>query len=210
MYWKLRRGRIRDAVRDCDFVQHAAQLQVAKEYIMGKHEHAFSLPAGPGQNMQRDVRGPSVLLIGSDKRDSPTDPEWSPILPQSGIWVSSGWPVIRRQSGRLEHFGTFGGSLSDAAIWQQLRKKCGNFRLADHILGTLKMSVGCVKFANHPESTKRAATNDSLFQSKAAILSPCPTRRLNRSQRRAQASGHSRKHPSTNNSSNTIQHEYLT
>ena len=27
-----------------------------------------------------------------------------------------------------------------------MRKKCGNFRLADPILGTLKMSVGFVKF----------------------------------------------------------------
>ena len=45
MYWKLRRRRIRDAVRDFDSVQHAAQLEVAEENIMGKHEHAFSLPA---------------------------------------------------------------------------------------------------------------------------------------------------------------------
>ncbi len=75
MYWKVRRRRICDAVRDCDSVQHPAQLQVAKENIMGKHKHAFSLPAEPGQNMQqRDVRGPSVLQIGPDKHDSPTNP----------------------------------------------------------------------------------------------------------------------------------------
>lgn len=74
MNWKLRRRRIRDAVRDCDSIQHPAQLQVAKENIMGKHEHAFSLPAEPGQNMQRDVRGPLVSQIGPDKHDSPTNP----------------------------------------------------------------------------------------------------------------------------------------
>ncbi len=73
MYWKVRRRRIRDAVGDCDSAQDPAQLQVAKENIMGKHEHAFSLPAEPGPNMQRDVRGPSALQIGTDKRDSLPD-----------------------------------------------------------------------------------------------------------------------------------------
>lgn len=68
MYWKLRRRRIRHAVRDCDSVQHPAQLQVAKENIVRKHEHTFSLPLEPGQNMQRDARGPSALQIGTDKR----------------------------------------------------------------------------------------------------------------------------------------------
>jgi len=71
MYWNVRGRRIRDVVRDCDSVQHPAQLQVAKENIMGKHEHAFSLPPEPGQNMQRDVRGLSVLQIALDEHDSP-------------------------------------------------------------------------------------------------------------------------------------------
>jgi len=61
MYWKVLGGRIRGAVRDCDSVQSPTQLQVTKENIMGKHEHAFSLPVEPGQNMHRDVRGPSVF-----------------------------------------------------------------------------------------------------------------------------------------------------
>jgi hypothetical protein len=33
-----------------------------------------------------------------------------------------------------------------------IEKKCGNFQLADHILGTLKMSAAFVKFASHPEA----------------------------------------------------------
>ena len=35
--------------------------------------------AEPGQNVQRDVRGPSALQIGTDKRDSLTNPGLSAI-----------------------------------------------------------------------------------------------------------------------------------
>jgi hypothetical protein len=33
-----------------------------------------------------------------------------------------------------------------------LEKECGSTRLADHILGTFKISVGFVKFARHLEA----------------------------------------------------------
>lgn len=58
MYWKLRRRRVRDAVRECDSVQHPVQVQVTKENIMVKHTHAFSLPTEPWQNIQRGAIGP--------------------------------------------------------------------------------------------------------------------------------------------------------
>ena len=81
MDWNQRRRRSRKAVGECDSVQHPAQAQVAKEHVMGKHEHAFSLPAEPRQNIQGDIKGAPGFADWPDKRDSPTNPGLSATLP---------------------------------------------------------------------------------------------------------------------------------
>src|SRR5215472_504580 len=56
MHWNMCGWRISNPVRECNSIQRAAQLQVPKEDVMGKHEHALSLPMSQGKNIQRDVK----------------------------------------------------------------------------------------------------------------------------------------------------------